>query len=92
MAMDKMSSNYDLNAKWDACIDLGARRLLYSSFSGAGIGLLLFRSPVARWASVALGAGIGIGSAYSECSQLFNGSAAKLTHNVPEASVPNGQD
>ena len=35
-------------------------------------------SPVSRWASVAFGAGIGIGSAYAECSQQFGGSPAKL--------------
>ncbi|GAA0187266.1 hypothetical protein LIER_34554 [Lithospermum erythrorhizon] len=83
-----MGGDYDLEAKWDTCLDLGIRRLAYSSFSGAAAGLLFFRSPATRWASVALGAGIGIGSAYTECSQLFNGSAAKLTSNVPEASLP----
>ncbi|KAL8240433.1 hypothetical protein R6Q59_013788 [Mikania micrantha] len=29
-------------------------------------------SPVTRWASIAFGAGVGIGSAYSECSQKFD--------------------
>ncbi|XP_057503296.1 MICOS complex subunit MIC10-like [Actinidia eriantha] len=69
----------DLNAKWDACLDLGVRRFVYSSFAGAFSGLLLFRSPVTRWASVAFGAGVGIGSAYTECSYKFDGSPAKLT-------------
>lgn len=31
-----------------------------------------------RWASVAFGAGLGIGSAYSDCSRLFEGSPSKL--------------
>lgn len=31
-----------------------------------------------RWTSVAFGAGVGIGSAYTECSRLFEGSPAKL--------------
>ncbi|KAK9080224.1 hypothetical protein SSX86_001900 [Deinandra increscens subsp. villosa] len=66
------SSAYDLNAKWDAYLDLGVRRFVYSSAAGALSGLILFRSPVTRWASVALGAGVGIGSAYSECSHQFN--------------------
>ncbi|KAJ0595751.1 putative MICOS complex subunit Mic10 protein [Helianthus annuus] len=76
---------YDLNAKWDACLDLGVRRFFYSSATGAFAGLLFFRSPVTRWASVAFGAGLGIGSAYSDCSQKFAGSSqtspgvAKLT-------------
>lgn len=41
-------------------------------------------SPVTRWASVAFGAGIGLGSAYTECSQKFDVAPAKLT---PTASV-----
>ncbi|GAB2217524.1 hypothetical protein Droror1_Dr00000721 [Drosera rotundifolia] len=65
------AGEYDLNAKWDACIDLSLRRVVYSSLAGSFAGLLLFRSPVSRWATVALGAGIGIGSAYSDCSRLF---------------------
>ncbi|CAN6678708.1 unnamed protein product [Malus baccata var. baccata] len=69
---------YDLNAKWDACLDLTVRRFVYSSLGGAFGGLLLFRSPVTRWASVAFGAGVGIGCAYTECSRLFEGSPAKL--------------
>ncbi|GFY96858.1 MICOS complex subunit, putative [Actinidia rufa] len=36
-------------------------------------------SPVTRWASVAFGAGVGIGSAYTECSYKFDGSPARLT-------------
>ncbi|KAK9270259.1 hypothetical protein L1049_025836 [Liquidambar formosana] len=68
---------YDLNAKWDACLDLCVRRFVYSSMAGAFGGLLLFRSPVTRWASVAFGAGLGIGSAYTECSHKFDGFPAK---------------
>ncbi|KAF8708738.1 hypothetical protein HU200_030123 [Digitaria exilis] len=68
---------YDLDAKWDACLDLSIRRVAYSSLAGAFTGLLLFRSPTTRWASVALGAGVGIGAAYTECSYLFNGAPPK---------------
>lgn len=46
--------------------------------------LFVVGSPVTRWASVALGAGVGLGSAYTECSQLFGGSPAKLA--VPQIS------
>ncbi|RWR82987.1 MICOS complex subunit Mic10 [Cinnamomum micranthum f. kanehirae] len=70
---------YDLNAKWDACIDLTLRRFAYSSLAGAFGGLLFFRSPVTRWASVAFGAGVGIGTAYTECSNIFDGSTPKWT-------------
>jgi inner membrane organizing system protein 1 len=43
---------YDLDAKWDACLDLSIRRVAYSSLAGAFTGLLLFRkeappSPIA---------------------------------------------
>ncbi|KAM7279515.1 hypothetical protein ACFE04_006649 [Oxalis oulophora] len=67
-----LPSKYDVNAKWDACLDLTVRRFVYSSLAGAFSGLLLFRSPVTRWASVAFGAGIGVGSAYIESSYIFN--------------------
>ncbi|XP_038989744.1 uncharacterized protein LOC103716606 isoform X2 [Phoenix dactylifera] len=70
---------YDLDAKWDACLDLTIRRFFYSSLAGAFSGLLLFRSPTTRWASVAFGAGVGIGTAYTECSYIFDGSPPKLS-------------
>ncbi|XP_077212259.1 MICOS complex subunit, putative (DUF543) [Tasmannia lanceolata] len=68
---------YDLNAKWDAFLDLSLRRFVYSSLAGGFGGLLLFRSPVTRWASVAFGAGVGLGTAYTECSYKFDGSPPK---------------
>ncbi|KAM6583614.1 hypothetical protein CsatB_010616 [Cannabis sativa] len=68
---------YDVNAKWDACLDVTVERFGYSSLGGAFVGLLLFRRPLSRWACVAFGAGIGIGSAYTQCSQLFGASPAK---------------
>ncbi|KMZ73247.1 hypothetical protein ZOSMA_14G00080 [Zostera marina] len=74
----QIPNKYNLDAKWDACIDFSLRRVLYSSVAGAFGGLLLFRSPVTRWASVALGAGVGIGSAYTECSYMFSTSSPKL--------------
>ncbi|KAJ4964136.1 hypothetical protein NE237_024075 [Protea cynaroides] len=70
---------YNLDAKWDACLDIAVRRVVYSSMSGALGGLLFFRSPMTRWASVALGAGVGIGSAYTECSYKFGGPPPKFT-------------
>ncbi|KAI3512942.1 hypothetical protein L1887_20265 [Cichorium endivia] len=77
MAENKeIPSQYDLNAKWDACLDLGVRRFVYSSATGAFAALLLFRSPVTRWATIAFGAGVGIGSAYSDCSQKFDASTS----------------
>lgn len=85
---------YDVNAKWDACIDLTVRRFVYSTLGGAVGGLLLFRSPVTRWASVAFGAGLGIGSAYADCSRLFEGSPSKLASRkiVGTPASQDGQD
>ncbi|KAG6390250.1 hypothetical protein SASPL_147982 [Salvia splendens] len=91
----EIPEKYDLNAKWDACVDLSVRRFVYSSFAGGFAGLLLFPmsnvasgSPVTRWASVAFGAGLGFGSAYSECAHKFDTSSRKLTPNVPETPLP----
>ncbi|OMP01065.1 hypothetical protein CCACVL1_03174 [Corchorus capsularis] len=88
---EMVPEKYDVNAKWDACLDLTVRRVVYSSLAGAFGGLLFFRSPVTRWASVALGAGIGIGSAYTDCSRAFDGSPAKLA-SPKLADAPAPQD
>ncbi|CAG7903602.1 unnamed protein product [Brassica rapa] len=69
---ESVPQEHDVNAKWDACIDLTTRRFVYSSLGGAFAGLLFFRSPVTRWASIAFGAGLGIGSAYTDCSRAFD--------------------
>ncbi|KAK6940346.1 MICOS complex subunit Mic10 [Dillenia turbinata] len=74
-------AEFDMNAKWDACLDLAVRRFVYSSLAGGFAG-----SPVTRWASVAFGAGWGISSAYTECSLKFEGSPPKLT--VPKTLDP----
>ncbi|KAL8482490.1 hypothetical protein ACS0TY_027976 [Phlomoides rotata] len=88
----EIPAKYDVNAKWDACIDLGLRRFVYSSFAGGFAGLFFFRSPVTRWASVAFGAGVGIGSAYSDCSHKFNTSRANLTPKVSDAPPPKAEE
>ncbi|QCD95378.1 hypothetical protein DEO72_LG6g70 [Vigna unguiculata] len=51
----------------------------YFSVSTIFLSFIYFpRSPVTRWASIAFGAGVGIGSAYAECSRLFDGPPTKL--------------
>ncbi|KAG2320984.1 hypothetical protein Bca52824_014197 [Brassica carinata] len=82
----KSNGESDVNAKWDACLDLTARRVVYSSLSGAFAGLLFFRSPVTRWASIAFGAGIGIGSAYADCSRVFDSSSSATLLPPPKSS------
>ncbi|XP_023643888.1 MICOS complex subunit Mic10 [Capsella rubella] len=89
--------DYDVNAKWDACLDLTVRRFVYSSLGGAFAGLLFFRSPVTRWASIALGAGIGIGSAYTDCSRAFDAPSSSSPNlaspkTTPKTSVSQGAD
>lgn len=41
---DNVPPDYDVNAKWDACLDLTFRRFVYSSLGGAFAGLLFFSS------------------------------------------------
>ncbi|CAN7054122.1 unnamed protein product [Brassica rapa subsp. trilocularis] len=77
---------YDVSAKWDACIDLTTRRFVYSSLGGAFAGLLFFRSPVTRWASIAFGAGIGIGSAYTDCSRAFDAPSPAIVADTSSVS------
>ncbi|KFK44347.1 hypothetical protein AALP_AA1G245900 [Arabis alpina] len=75
----KSNNDSDVNAKWDSCLDLTARRVVYSSLGGAFTGLLFFRNPVTRWASIAFGAGVGIGSAYTDCSRFFDASSSSTS-------------
>ncbi|KAF8109929.1 hypothetical protein N665_0089s0048 [Sinapis alba] len=82
----KSNGESDVTAEWDACLDLTARRVVYSSLGGAFAGLLFFRSPVTRWASIAFGAGIGIGAAYADCSPLFDSSSSSPS---PTLLTPN---
>ncbi|XP_057531847.1 MICOS complex subunit MIC10-like [Amaranthus tricolor] len=89
--MAENRKEYNLDAKWDACLDLSLRRFVYSSLTGAFTGLLLFRSPVTRWASVAFGAGVGLGSAYTDCSRLFDSPAESLGASFV-SDVPVSQD
>ncbi|KAJ6884617.1 hypothetical protein NC652_031582 [Populus alba x Populus x berolinensis] len=78
-----MAEKTDVNAKWDACLDLSVRRFVYSSLAGAFGG-----TPVTRWASIAFGAGVGIGSACTDCSRIFDGSTAKLVPPKTTSSAP----
>ncbi|KAL4183974.1 hypothetical protein AMTRI_Chr11g101050 [Amborella trichopoda] len=85
---EEMVSQLDIVSKWDECIDLTLRRFVYSSFAGAFAGLLFFRSPVTRWASVAFGAGVGIGTAYTDCSHIFDGSPTKWPIPPKSSDIP----
>ncbi|KAF2608576.1 hypothetical protein F2Q68_00045631 [Brassica cretica] len=40
---ESVPPEHDMNAKWDACIDLTTRRFVYSSLGGAFAGLLFFK-------------------------------------------------
>ena len=39
---EMIPKQYDIDAKWDACIDLTVRRFVYSASAGAFGGLLFF--------------------------------------------------
>lgn len=39
----QITYEYDLDAKWDACLDLSLRRIVYSSLAGALGSLVFFR-------------------------------------------------
>ncbi|CAM0877916.1 unnamed protein product [Alopecurus aequalis] len=70
---------YDLDAKWD----LSIRRVACASLAGAFVGHTLLRSsPTTRWESAALGAGLGIGAAYADCSYIFNDSPPRRSPKV----------
>ncbi|WOL14261.1 hypothetical protein Cni_G23041 [Canna indica] len=85
----RIPPQYDHIRKWDVCLDLFMRRLTYSSIAGAFTGLLFCRSPTTRWAFVAFGVGVGLGSAYTNCSYIFNGSSTKLSSsNISTSSQP----
>lgn len=66
-----------LDQQWDACIDLTMRRFVYGSLAGGASALLLFRSPTARWAAFAFGAGVGLGSAYADGAYIFGSRGSK---------------
>lgn len=62
----------------------------YSKYDGCTLVFVMSGSPVTRWASVAFGAGVGIGSAYTECSDKFDGSpklAIRRTSDTPPLPV-----
>ncbi|KAJ0972125.1 hypothetical protein J5N97_020084 [Dioscorea zingiberensis] len=88
----EIPTKYDLDAKWDACLDLTIRRSFHSTLAGVFAALLLFRSPTSRWASVAFGAGVGIGRAYTECSTIFDGSPPKGPYSVSAGHSPSSQE
>lgn len=71
---------------WDATIDHTLRRFVYGSLSGAASALLFFRSPTTRWAAVAFGAGAGIGSAFTDSSQVFRGAIGASLPSVSSSS------
>ncbi|CAG7901970.1 unnamed protein product, partial [Brassica rapa] len=107
----KSNGESDVNSKWDACIDITARRVVCSSLGAAFAGLLFFSSvfstlflrfnsfytyhciinfhagsPVTRWASTACCAGIGMGSAYADCSRFFDSSSSATSPTSTETS------
>lgn len=79
----------DYAHKWDAALDITLRRLVYGSLAGTASALLLFRSPTTRWAAVAFGAGAGVGSAFTDSSELYRG---LFLANLSSLSSPKSAD
>eukprot|EP00873_Tetraselmis_striata_P001561 jgi/Tetstr1/421825/TSEL_012726.t1 len=62
-------TEFTLDDKWDKVVDTFLRRAVYGTLAGGAAGLVLFRGGGARMASLTFGMGIGVGSAYEECSK-----------------------
>eukprot|EP00244_Chara_vulgaris_P000517 TRINITY_DN10890_c0_g4_i2.p2 TRINITY_DN10890_c0_g4~~TRINITY_DN10890_c0_g4_i2.p2 ORF type:complete len:100 (-),score=7.92 TRINITY_DN10890_c0_g4_i2:323-622(-) len=77
-----------LDEKWDHCLDLALHRTVYGSLAGITSALLLFRSPFTKLASIAFGAGLGLGSAYTDCSHIFDGQIPKWTGSSSSSKPP----
>ncbi|GBG62078.1 hypothetical protein CBR_g28554 [Chara braunii] len=80
-----------VDEKWDRCLDLVLHRSVYGSLAGIAGALLLFRGPSTRLASIAFGAGLGLGSAYTDCSHIFDGHIRKWPMPSPPSPSPNIQ-
>ncbi|KAJ0776358.1 putative MICOS complex subunit Mic10 protein [Helianthus annuus] len=83
----EIETQYDLNAKWDACLDLGVRRFVYSSAAGAFAGLLLFHNRcvlleyMLMYKGIAIGFGLIIGSDCLVILQYLCSKCMKLKQN-----------
>ncbi|CAL6270218.1 unnamed protein product [Bathycoccus prasinos] len=69
---EKRAKELQLDAKWEAAIDVSLRRIVYGAIGGTTLAMLMCRGTTARTAVAAFGIGIGVGSAYEDASKLFN--------------------
>ncbi|KAK9820110.1 hypothetical protein WJX72_006226 [[Myrmecia] bisecta] len=69
MSSSERPKEFYIDEKWDACIDLALRRVVYGGLAGGAAALVLFRGGGARAASLAFGTGFGAGSAYTDCQR-----------------------
>ncbi len=67
----KRAKELQLDAKWEAAIDVSLRRIVYGAIGGTTLAMLMCRGSTARTAVAAFGIGIGVGSAYEDASKLF---------------------
>ena len=68
---EKRAKELQLDAKWEAAIDVSLRRIVYGAIGGTTLAMLMCRGTTARTAVAAFGIGIGVGSAYEDASKLF---------------------
>ncbi|BDA41687.1 probable MICOS complex subunit mic10 [Coccomyxa sp. Obi] len=69
MSSSERPPEFYINEKWDKCIDIALRRVVYGSLGGGVAALILFRGGGARAACLGFGAGFGAGAAYTECQR-----------------------
>mmetsp|Transcript_11605 Transcript_11605/g.34869 ORF Transcript_11605/g.34869 Transcript_11605/m.34869 type:complete len:80 (-) Transcript_11605:570-809(-) len=65
-AQGKAPAQVHYDEHWDRAIDLTVRRAVYGTLAGGIAAVLLARAPASRAAVISFGAGIGVGSAYSD--------------------------
>jgi len=68
---ERRPSELQLDAKWEAAIDVTLRRVVYGCIGGTTMAFLMCRGTTARAAVSAFGAGVGVGSAYEDAAKLF---------------------
>jgi inner membrane organizing system protein 1 len=71
IAKKRGPSQSQVNEQYDLCIDLTLRRFVYGSLTGLATAVLMFRGRATRSSAVAFGAGVGLGSAYADCSHIL---------------------
>ncbi|KAG0592975.1 hypothetical protein M758_1G286200 [Ceratodon purpureus] len=71
IAKKRAQPQSQIDEQYDLCIDLTLRRFVYGSLTGLATAILMFRGRTTRSSAIAFGAGVGLGSAYADCSHIL---------------------